>query len=203
MPRTVKMSFEDYLQLDAEDWVRLGLPEGRCEFVDGEIVELPPESGVNDAIANKLFLLLVQVGIPFSLVRPGKCEVEVPVVQAKDARTRFPDLVVLRPEHLPLVERRLTVTRDMPPPRLVVEVISPGKPNRLRDYDRKRAQYEQRGIEEFWLVDPSLRCITVLHLQGDRYEEVGQFQGNQTITSIALAEFNLRLTADQLFQIEM
>lgn len=203
MPRTVKMTFEDYLQLDAEDWIRLGLPESRCEFVDGEVVELPPESGINYKIANYLFLLLVQAGIRFDLIYPHTCEVEVPVVQPKDARTRFPDLVVLRPEHLPLVERRLTVTRDMPPPRLAVEVVSPGKPNPQRDYDRKRAQYEQRGIEEFWLIDPSLRCVTVLHLQGDRYEEVGQFQGTQTITSIALAEFNLQLTADQLFQIEM
>lgn len=197
------MTFEDYLQLDAEDWVRLGLPEGRCAFVDGEIVELPPESGVNDAIANKLFLLLVQAGVPFPWVRPGKCELEVPVVQTRDARTRFPDLVVLQPEHLPLVERRLMVTRDMLPPRLVVEVVSPGKSNRQRDYDRKQAQYEQRGIEEFWLIDPSLQCITILHLQGERYEEAGQFQDDQVVTSPALTEFNLRLTANQLFRLEL
>lgn len=27
-----KLTFEEYLALNAEDWVRLGLPEGRCEL---------------------------------------------------------------------------------------------------------------------------------------------------------------------------
>jgi hypothetical protein len=32
-----KLTFEEYINLDAEDWVQLGLPEGRCEYVDGEL----------------------------------------------------------------------------------------------------------------------------------------------------------------------
>lgn len=61
-----QLTFEEYISLEDSD----GLPERRCEFVDGELVELPPESGSNDAIANYLFLMLVNAGVPFNLVRP-------------------------------------------------------------------------------------------------------------------------------------
>ena len=30
-----KLSFEEYASLDTEAWMRLGLPEGRCEYDDG------------------------------------------------------------------------------------------------------------------------------------------------------------------------
>jgi Uma2 family endonuclease len=49
---------------------------------------------------------------------------------------------------------RATITLDMPPPRLVVEVVSPEKKNIDRNYCYKRSQYEVRGIVEYWIVDP-------------------------------------------------
>ena len=42
-------SFEEYLTADPFD-----LPEGRCEYWDGELVEVMSESLVNEAIANYL-----------------------------------------------------------------------------------------------------------------------------------------------------
>ena len=149
MTQVAKITFEEYLNL--ED---LRLPEGRCEFIDGELVELPPESGLNDAIANYLFLMLVSAGIPFNLVRPGKCEIEVPVLKAKTPQNRYPDLVVLKPEHIELTRKRLTIRRDMPAPDLVVEVVSPGDENIKRDCEEKRQQYEAREIPKYWLIIP-------------------------------------------------
>lgn len=58
--------------------------------------------------------------------------------------------------------RRLTIKLDMPPPQLVVEVVSPGKANRERDLIRKRARYAARGIPEYWLIDSQDQTITVL-----------------------------------------
>jgi Uma2 family endonuclease len=46
-----KLTFEEYLNLDAEGWLQLGLPEGRCEYIDGELIEVPSESELNDWIA--------------------------------------------------------------------------------------------------------------------------------------------------------
>jgi Uma2 family endonuclease len=183
-------SFEEYLAHSD----RL---EGRFEFIEGELIELPPESRPNAAIANYLFLILVQAGIPFNLIYPGKCEIQVPVLEPKDPANRFPDLVVLREEHLALTERRLTITIEMPPPQLVVEVVSPGKTNRDRDYLRKRSQYAAQSIPEFWLIDSKDKIITVLELQGDDYIVFATFQASSAIVSPSFGQ--LPMTAEQVF----
>ena len=194
-----KLSFEEYVSLDAEDWLRLGLPEGRCEFVDGEIVELPPESEPNEALADYLLIALFQAGIPFRLIKPGRCEIVVEKLAAPDPRTRIPDLVILQPEHLPLTEKRLLITLEMPPPAIVGEAVSPGKRNRERDYERKRAQYAKRGIPEYWVLDREEEKVTILELEGEQYREFGVFRGSDRLSSPTFPE--LILTATQLLKL--
>lgn len=94
--------------------------------------------------------------------------------------------------------RRLTVTLDMPPPRLIVEIVSPGKTNRDQDYINKRSQYAAIGVPEYWLIDTSAQTVMVLKLQGNDYREVGVFRGSDSIISYTFSE--LTLTAEQIFQ---
>ena len=182
-------SFEEYLTLDPAD-----LPEGFYEYVDGELVELMTESGINDTIANFLFLMLVNAGIPHQLIKPGRCEIEV----IGRPRTRIPDLVILREEHTELTRRRLTITRQMPPPRLIAEVISPGVENRKRDAIDKRAQYAEIQVPEYWLIDPESQTITVLQLENGQYVEYSTFQHTDVIQSPSLG--TLPFTAAQVLQ---
>ncbi|GAB4336197.1 MAG: Uma2 family endonuclease [Leptolyngbyaceae cyanobacterium] len=172
--------------------------EGRYELIDGALVQLPPESELNNWIADNLqFLLAIVNVVPRRLIKTHTCEVQVPVLQPKDAANRYPDLVVLRPEHLELTQRRLTVTLDMPPPRLIVEVISPGKTNRDRDYIHKRAQYAAIGVPEYWLIAPVAETVLVLTLDRKAYREVGLFSQDAAIVSIEFPD--LELTVRQVF----
>lgn len=54
---------------------------------------------------------------------------------------------------------------------LVLEVVSPDNPE--RDRVRKRTDYAQAGIPEYWIVDPQQEQIAVLRLDGDQYVEYG------------------------------
>jgi Uma2 family endonuclease len=167
-------SFEEYLTYDDGT--------DHCyELINGELFELSPESPGNDFIANHLFLRLAVLGIPPEWVRPGKCEIQVPILQFGDAANRYPDLVILRPEHLDQMGRRLTITLDMAPPQMIVEVVSPGRDNHQRDYVNKLAQYEAIGVEEYWIVDPEAQLVTVFHLGQDGYSKVGEYQGNEVV----------------------
>jgi Uma2 family endonuclease len=186
-PRFV--TFEDYLSYSDD-------LEGRFQLINGELIELPPESPENDFFALNLRDFLIQV-VRRQLARVHTCEIQVPVLHPTDAANRYPDLVVLRPEHLDLMGRRLTITMDMPPPQLVMEVVSPGKSNRNRDYINKRVQYAAISVPEYWLVDPKNQTVTVLELQGNHYREVGTFQGDDRIISPSFPE--LTLTAEQVF----
>ncbi len=182
-------NFTDYLAYDDGT-------DDRYELVDGALVTLPTESGPNASIAIFLLLHFVQLGLSYRLIHPGKCEVQVPVLQSQDPQNRYPDLVVLEEVHLLLTQKRLTITLDMPPPRLVVEVVSPGKANRERDYVRKRYQYAAAGIPEYWLIDPEAQTIAILALRSGEYAEVGLFKGQAQMVSPTLGR--LELTAEQI-----
>lgn len=190
-----KLSFEAYASLDAEDWVRLGLPEGRCEYVAGELIALPSESEPNDWIAQELFWLLAKTQlVPRRLIRPHSCEIEV----SGKPRTRYPDLVLLREEHLALTQRRLFMTLPMPAPPLVAEVVSPGKDNRQRDDTAKRQQYQERGIPESWLLNPKTETVEVLALQDGHDVAFGTFHGATLLQSPSFQ--TLTFTAAQVFE---
>jgi Uma2 family endonuclease len=197
MTITQKLTFADYLALDTAEQ----LPDARCELINGEWIEVPPESGLNDWFALNLRDELIKI-IRRQLVRVHTCEIQVPVLQKGDAENRYPDLVVLREEHIALTQRRLTITMLMPPPMLVVEIVSPGKSNQVRDFQRKRAQYAQIGIPEYWLVEPGSQTVMVLYLDATNYSEMGYsdkgtFIGSQLIQSPTFPE--LVLTAAQVF----
>ena len=193
MATAQRLTFEQYLQ-------RNDRTDKRYELVDGRLIELPPASEPNTSLANFLFLQLVNAGVPFRQIQPYACELQTPVLQSGDPANRYPDLVILREEHLELTRKRLTITFDMLPPHLVVEVVSPGERNRDRDYGRKRRQYAARGIPESWLIDPTEGLITLLQLDQGNYLEVDKFAGNTRIQSPKLEQLGISfsLTAGQI-----
>ena len=70
---------------------------------------------------------------------------------------------------------------------LAMEVVSPDNPE--HDYERKRLEYAEAGIPEYWIVDPQREVITVLTLDGDRYAVHGEFGEGERATSRLLDEF--------------
>lgn len=185
------VSFEDYLATDPSD-----LPEGFYEYWDGELVEVMTESLFNDTIANFIFLVLFEAGVPMELIRPGRVEVAVP----GNPRTRFPDLTVLEKVHVTLLEKRATITPTMPPPRVLMEVVSPGKEtdeNYLRDYRDKPLQYAAIGVPEMWRIDRSRQWVQVGILMRGDYQFT-TFRSDETIRSSTFPGLNL--TAAQVLQ---
>ena len=177
-------SFEAYLTANVSD-----LPEGRCEYWDGELVQVVSKSLLNEAIANYLYLVMWQMGIPIDLISPGK----VNIVVSGRPRTRFPDLTLLDDAHLVLMQSSTCLGATMPPPRLVVEGVSPGDENSdnyPRDYHDKRDQYADRGIPECLLIDPQRSWVMVGLLVAGRYEFT-TFRENQAIGSQVLPTLDL------------
>ena len=190
-----KLTFNEYLNYSNDT-------DKRYELIDGELIALPPESEPNNFIANYLFFYLASSGlVPLRLIKTHNCEVQVAVLRSGDAANRYPDLIILEPEHIPLTATRLTITFDMLPPRLVVEVVSPGRVGRDRDYDRKRAQYAARGIAEYWVIDPIEEVVTVFRLEEGQYVEVGVFRDGEAIVSPMFPQ--LSLTVQQILSGEV
>jgi Uma2 family endonuclease len=190
MTFTQKLTFADYLALEDT-----GI-EGRAELIDGDLIALPPESRLNTEIATFVLSSLLAIAVPHYLLKLYACELQTPVLAPKDAANRYPDLVLIREEHRALCDRRMTITLEMPPPLWVMEVVSPGKTNRDRDYVRKRAQYAAVGIPEYVIVDPEEQAVLVLWLEHGEYVEAGRYTGDRPIASPTFPALNL--TAAQI-----
>jgi Uma2 family endonuclease len=181
------LTFEDYLRHDDGT-------DTRYELVNGVLVEMPPESEENNDIARKLLFELAK-HLPIALLAHKDTEIEV---TGRRATGRIPDLLVHTEASKAAVAgaTRATITRDMPPPALVVEVVSPGQANRERDYRYKHTEYAARGIAEYWIVDPETRQVTLCLWVDGQYEDRVYIEA-EAIQSIVVPGFGL--TAAEIF----
>ncbi|MHC5936399.1 Uma2 family endonuclease [Nostoc sp.] len=186
---TKLLTFEEFLAYDDRT-------DTRYELVDGELVEMPTESQENCDIA-KFLLFELAKHFPVTLLAYKDIEIEV---SGRRATCRLPDLVVHTEESKAALigNPRNLITRDMPPPALVVEVVSPGTENRSRDYRYKRTEYAARGITEYWIVDPQLKQITVCKWVEGQYEDT-VLQGTATIASDVVPDWEL--IVEQVFAV--
>lgn len=189
MVQTRHLTLEEFLVYDDGT-------DARYELVDGVLVAMPTESTLNTQIAVFLITVFLQLGIPLKQLGI-KHQI---AVQSRRVTAREPDLVVHSPESSRAIDgaTHAILKAEMPAPRLVVEVVSPGTVNHARDYVQKRQEYAARGIPEYWILDPTEAVVSVLQLQGNSYQ-VQEFRGRDRILSPAFPE--LQLTAEQVFQV--
>ena len=177
--------FEDYLSFDDGT-------DKLYELFNGELIEVPPESGLNVEIANFLFATLLPI-VGYRRLRGHGLELEV----RGEPRNRYPDLTIIQEEHIEQLKPRNTIRLSMAPPVLVVEIVSPGEIQRNRDYVAKRSQYQDLGIPEYWIVDPQDGTILVLELNDSVYVEMAIFRGDDSIYSPQFGPLNL--TTNDIF----
>ena len=181
-----KMTFEEFLNYDdGTDYL--------YELENGELIFMPSESEINQRIAIFLLIYFSQLGIPYYRLRM-KTEI---AVYSRMVGVRVPDLVVFSEELAQVMQNatRSLILMDMPPPLLVVEVVSPKQEN--RDYRYKRSEYAARGIAEYWIVDPMGQKVTVLEWVEGFYDE-RVFTGDEVICSPLFSD--LKLTVAEVLQ---
>ena len=202
MTSTTRFTFDDYLNYDDGT-------DKPHEFVGGELIEMPPESPFNSRIS---FFLALQFARFLPEERLCHKDTEI-AVSGTQTQTRLPDLMILS-EDLAVIlgeTNRGTITLEMPPPELIIEVVSllrsserrkppiglraPGKSNEERDYRYKRSEYAARGVFEYWVIDPEASQVTVFTLNAGFYEGA-EYTGEMFIKSCFEA---LQLTAAQIF----
>ncbi|NJR51714.1 MAG: Uma2 family endonuclease [Leptolyngbyaceae cyanobacterium CSU_1_3] len=183
-------TIEEYLDYDDGT-------DTRYELVNGELVALPPEHPINSTIATVLVIALAALGIPPYCFAIGH-QIEV---DSTEVTARQPDLIVHTEESARAVlSGERLIWRSLPAPRLVVEVVSPGKSgsaNYNRDYAEKPKEYAARGIPEFWQIDPERAIILVWELEDGSYRSQ-PFQGSDQIISPTFPA--LQLTAEQVLR---
>jgi Uma2 family endonuclease len=80
-------------------------------------------------------------------------------------------------------------------PDLAVEVLSPS--TAAHDRATKLAVYAESGVSQVWFVDPKVKTVEVLILQGPKYLIDATYAGHSILTSSLFPAWQLAL--DELF----
>lgn len=193
--------------LTFDEFVEWYPDDGRLyELIDGVIVEVKP-TGPHEKIAGllggKFWAEITRQQLPYFI--PRTCS-----LKPAGAKSGYlPDLVVL--DETTLAEnsrwnKESTITEGKTA-KIVVEVTST---NWRDDYERKLPDYEEMGVEEYWILDylglgavrhigrPKRPVLTIYQLIDGEYQ-LQQFRSGDAIVSPVLGD--LGLTADQLFSL--
>ena len=94
-----------------------------------------------------------------------------------------PDAFVVLNEHLD----RMTYSRLIGAPDLVVEILSPG--TKRYDLREKLDAYTRAHVPEYWIVSPAKRTVELLVLEHGEYRSLGTFQGSAMLPSCVVPDF--------------
>lgn len=138
------------LRMSADDYLALGETHERYELIDGVVVLSPSPDPGHQSLALILGAELLLAARPIRGVRVIP-DVDITL---SPSRVYRPDLAVYGAGRLPKLPERLSI-----PPDLIIEILSPS--SRSMDLVTKRDDYEQFGVGEYWVIDPSdarVRC---------------------------------------------
>jgi Uma2 family endonuclease len=169
---------DDYLALETNHFV---------EFTDGHIEVLPMPTLLHQRIMRYVRDLLWAFIMPRQL---GEV-VDPPYrIRLRARLYREPDLLFVLSKNAHLLKNAYATGAD-----LVMEIVSEGTENRQRDLKKKRKDYEQAGIPEYWIIDPRKKRVIVLTLKNGKYLVHGEFAPGQIATSVLLDGFTADVAA--------
>jgi Uma2 family endonuclease len=163
-PAMAGHTWADFVALDEDDL---------RELIDGELVEVEVPTARHEDIVILLGHFLTAWA---EAGHGGRARASGYKLRISERRGVMPDLQfyrrgndAVRGQEQGLVDGR---------PDLVIEVVSPTS----RRYDRvkKLAWYAQKGVPEYWLVDPEARTLEQLRLEGQSYAIVSAVAEDET-----------------------
>jgi Uma2 family endonuclease len=144
-----------------EDYERL--PEGApYQLIGGELIMSPspeyPHQGIVANILERLRPVVRSRGLGDLILSPMD-------VHLTEEDIFQPDLIFVRKENLARLrtDRRIYFVPD-----LVIEVLSPS--TAYYDYSHKKQVYAERGVKEYWIVDPLDKTIEIMIHDGKVFQ---------------------------------
>ena len=155
----------------------------RHELIDGVAYLLPPSPSVRHQTA--AFEIATQIRIALQaracrvFVAPTDVLLPAPGESDDDCTT------VVQPDVLIVCDRaKIREKHIRGAPDLVVEVLSPSTAG--HDQILKRATYERAGVQEYWLVHPTDRVLTIYRLDAGKYgaPDIRELKGETAVGAV-------------------
>lgn len=161
--------------LTSEEFLQWLEPGRHADLIDGEVFMHSPVSIRHADLLNFIDFVLRSYIERFDL---GVLYREVVAVRLSSRNTFLPDLAYYRKDRRHLVRESYVAG----PPDLVVEALSPRTAD--RDTGPKFAEYEQHGVNEYWILDPETLAHRFYRREGELLVEFAD--GESRIASAVL-----------------
>jgi Uma2 family endonuclease len=162
-----------------EAWCR---EDVRAEWVNGEVILVPPANDEHDDL-NVWLIALLRTFVEAKDL--GAIRTNILVRLPRQRRRRVPDLLFVAKARTDLL--RLTYLDGAPD--LAIEITSPDSVS--RDVRDKYFDYEKAGVREYWIINPMVQRLEAHRLGRDKkYHPSADRQGR--IASAVLRGFFLR-----------
>lgn len=160
----------------------------RVELIKGYIKKMSPAPSVaHQRISQNINFEILTVFKGHSchvFVAPFDVRLPIPS-KKKDSTVVQPDLCIICDEDK-LDDKGCNGTPD-----LIVEILSPK--NSKHDVDTKFRLYEESGVKEYWIVEPTERLVLVYTLQNNKYIGSKPYSEGETIISPLFPEMKIEV----------
>ena len=154
------------------------------EIIDGELFVTRSPHRLHQRICVKLARYLdiwsENSGLGETIISPG--------IIFSDFDSVIPDVVWLSQEKLANIEDE--AGHLLGAPELVIEVLSPGKNNEIRDKEAKLKLYSLYGVREYWICDRFNKQVSIYRRENTRLVLVTTLLENDVIESPLLPDFS-------------
>ena len=140
----------------------------RVELIKGKIFKMSPApSSFHQDISGNLFFELR------NFINKGSCKLyaapfDVRLINFKESTADHQITTVVQPDLCVICDRsKIDEKGCIGAPDLIIEILSPG--NSKKEMDIKYDLYEENGVQEYWIVNPSEKTIAVFVLQNEKY----------------------------------
>lgn len=164
----------------------------RREIINGIIYLMSPGANrEHQKISGNLF------GLFWDYLRGKKCEVYAApfdVRLPKEGETKSTVSNVVQPDIFVVCDKNKLDRRGcFGNPDLIIEILSPSTSK--RDMTEKFNLYQEHGVLEYWIVDPSNQMIDRFSLNKDtgKYTPPEYFHRDDTITPVIFPDFTIKL----------
>jgi len=147
------------------------------ELIDGVVMMSPRPAAKHQKTSGNIYYELRNV------LKGKNCEPIQEIDLVLEQQNFVPDLMVVCNENLD------DMIRYENPPLIIIEIVSPSSAS--RDHIIKREAYEELGIQEYWIVSPGEKCITVFSFATNKKEHFCDGQ----VKSFVLPEIAIDLSA--------
>ncbi len=169
------LTYADYLKTSDDE---------RYELLNGELILSPSPKEIHQYISGNLYFKIATFVRERSV---GKVYFSPFDVVLSDTNVVQPDILFISNERTEII----TPDNVRGAPDLVVEIFSPATAE--RDRSIKLDLYAQHGVQEYWMVDPDARTITVLLRGEGGFGVAGIYGEGQILRSPTLAAFSVAL----------